>query len=151
MKYYSFNEYLKNTFNQKIYKISLNAGFTCPNRDGKIDTRGCIFCSKGGSGDFAESPNLSITEQIEQGKKRVEKKIKNGKYIAYFQAFTNTYAPAHILREKYFEAVIVPPQNGLPAAQNPDHIDSVSLAHNDPPAIHAPTHVLPSMFAPVLP
>ena len=105
MKYYSFNEYLKNTFNQKIYKISLNAGFTCPNRDGKIDTRGCIFCSKGGSGDFAENPNLSITEQIEQGKKRVEKKIKNGRYIAYFQAFTNTYAPIETLREKYFEAV----------------------------------------------
>lgn len=120
MKYYSFNEYLKNTFNQKIYKISLNAGFTCPNRDGKIDTRGCIFCSKGGSGDFAESPNLSITEQIEQGKKRVEKKIKNGKYIAYFQAFTNTYAPAHILREKYFEAVNHKDIVALSIATRPD-------------------------------
>ncbi len=105
MKYYSFNQYLKDTFGQKIYKISLNAGFTCPNRDGKIDTKGCIFCSKGGSGDFAESPDLSITQQIENGKKRVEKKIKSGKYIAYFQAFTNTYAPVKILRQKFFEAI----------------------------------------------
>lgn len=120
MKYYSFNEYLKNTFNQKIYKISLNAGFTCPNRDGKIDTRGCIFCSKGGSGDFAENPNLSITEQIEQGKKRVEKKIKNGKYIAYFQAFTNTYAPIETLREKYFEAVNHKDIVALSIATRPD-------------------------------
>ena len=120
MKYYSFNEYLKNTFNQKIYKISLNAGFTCPNRDGKIDTRGCIFCSKGGSGDFAENPNLSITEQIEQGKKRVEKKIKNGRYIAYFQAFTNTYAPIETLREKYFEAVNHKDIVALSIATRPD-------------------------------
>lgn len=120
MKYYSFNEYLKNTFGQKIYKISLNAGFTCPNRDGKIDTRGCIFCSKGGSGDFAENPSFSITEQIEQGKKRVEKKIKNGKYIAYFQAFTNTYAPVHILREKYFEAVNHKDIVALSIATRPD-------------------------------
>lgn len=120
MKYYSFNEYLKNTFGQKIYKISLNAGFTCPNRDGKIDTRGCIFCSKGGSGDFAENPSFSITEQIEQGKKRVEKKIKSGKYIAYFQAFTNTYAPVHILREKYFEAVNHKDIVALSIATRPD-------------------------------
>ncbi len=120
MKYYSFNEYLKNTFNQKIYKISLNAGFTCPNRDGKIDTCGCIFCSKGGSGDFAENPNLSITEQIEQGKKRVEKKIKNGRYIAYFQAFTNTYAPIETLREKYFEAVNHKDIVALSIATRPD-------------------------------
>lgn len=129
MKYYSFNEYLKNTFGQKIYKISLNAGFTCPNRDGKIDTRGCIFCSKGGSGDFAENPSFSITEQIEQGKKRVEKKIKSGKYIAYFQAFTNTYAPVHILREKYFEAVNHKDIVALSIATRPDCLpdDVISL------------------------
>ena len=96
MEYLSFNKYLKEKFGQKVYKISLNAGFTCPNRDGKIDTRGCIFCSKGGSGDFAEESSKSISEQIESGKKRVEKKIKNGKYIAYFQAFTNTYAPTEV-------------------------------------------------------
>ena len=105
MEYLSFNKYLKDKFGQKVYKISLDGGFTCPNRDGKIDTRGCIFCSKGGSGDFAQNRDLSITEQIESGKKIVEKKIKSGKYIAYFQAFTNTYAPVEILRAKYSEAM----------------------------------------------
>jgi len=120
MKYYSFNQYLKDTFGQKIYKISLNAGFTCPNRDGTIDTKGCIFCSKGGSGDFAESPDLSITQQIENGKKRVERKIKNGKYIAYFQAFTNTYAPVEILRQKFFEAINHKDIAALSIATRPD-------------------------------
>lgn len=105
MNYYSLNKYLRNTFGDKVYKISLNAGFTCPNRDGTIGTRGCIFCSAGGSGDFAESAYLSITEQIEQGKKRVKNKIKSGKYIAYFQAYTNTYAPIEVLREKFYEAI----------------------------------------------
>lgn len=105
MEYLSFNKYLKDKFGQKVYKISLDGGFTCPNRDGKTGTRGCIFCSKGGSGDFAESREMSITEQIENGKKRVEKKIKSGKYIAYFQAFTNTYAPVEMLRQKYEEAI----------------------------------------------
>lgn len=105
MNYYSLNKYLRYTFGDKVYKISLNAGFTCPNRDGTIGTRGCIFCSAGGSGDFAESADLSITEQIEQGKKRVENKIKSGKYIAYFQAYTNTYAPIEVLREKFYEAI----------------------------------------------
>lgn len=105
MKYYSLNNYLRDTFGDKVYKISLNAGFTCPNRDGTIGTRGCIFCSAGGSGDFAESADLSITEQIEQGKKRVKNKIKSGKYIAYFQAYTNTYAPIEVLREKFYEAI----------------------------------------------
>ena len=105
MEYLSFNKYLREAFGDKVYKISLNAGFSCPNRDGKIDTKGCIFCSKGGSGDFAESKNLSITEQIENGKRRVEKKICSGKYIAYFQAFTNTYAPVEVLREKFYEAI----------------------------------------------
>lgn len=105
MEYLSFNKYLRDTFGDKVYKISLNAGFSCPNRDGKIDTKGCIFCSKGGSGDFAESKNLSITEQIENGKRRVEKKISSEKYIAYFQAFTNTYAPVEVLREKFYEAI----------------------------------------------
>lgn len=105
MNYYSLNKYLRNTFGDKVYKISLNAGFTCPNRDGTIGTRGCIFCSAGGSGDFAESAYLSITEQIEQGKKRVKNKIKSGKYIAYFQAYTNTYAPIEVLREKFYGAI----------------------------------------------
>lgn len=120
MEYLSFNKYLKDKFGQKVYKISLDGGFTCPNRDGKIDTRGCIFCSKGGSGDFAQNRNLSITEQIESGKKIVEKKIKSGNYIAYFQAFTNTYAPVEILRAKYSEAINHPDIVALSIATRPD-------------------------------
>ena len=120
MEYLSFNKYLKDKFGQKVYKISLDGGFTCPNRDGKTGTRGCIFCSKGGSGDFAESKEMSITEQIESGKKKVEKKIKSGKYIAYFQAFTNTYAPIEILRQKYEEAINHPDIVALSIATRPD-------------------------------
>mgnify|MGYP000448721761 FL=1 len=119
-RYKHLNKYLKDKFGQKVYKISLDGGFTCPNRDGKIDTRGCIFCSKGGSGDFAQNRNLSITEQIESGKKIVEKKIKSGKYIAYFQAFTNTYAPVEILRAKYSEAINHPDIVALSIATRPD-------------------------------
>lgn len=120
MRYTSFNSYLKERFGEKVYKIAINGGFTCPNRDGTIDTRGCIFCSKGGSGDFAESRSLSVTEQINQGKKRVAKKMKNGRYIAYFQAFTNTYAPVAVLREKYFEALQHPDIIALSIATRPD-------------------------------
>lgn len=120
MEYYSFNQYLKDTFGCKVYKISINAGFTCPNRDGTLGTRGCIFCSKGGSGDFAESSTLSVTEQIESGKQRVSKKIKSGKYIAYFQAFTNTYAPVEVLAEKYCEAINHPDIVGISIATRPD-------------------------------
>lgn len=120
MEYYSFNRYLRERFGCKVYKISINGGFTCPNRDGTLGTGGCIFCSAGGSGDFAESPELSITQQIENGKKRVRKKIKSGKYIAYFQAFTNTYAPAEILRKKFTEAIDHPDIVMLSVATRPD-------------------------------
>ena len=120
MEYLSFNKYLKDKFGQKVYKISLDGGFTCPNRDGKTGTRGCIFCSKGGSGDFAENRDMSITEQIESGKKKVEKKIKSGKYIAYFQAFTNTYASVETLRQKYEEAINHPDIVALSIATRPD-------------------------------
>lgn len=120
MEYTTLNSYLKDKFGQKVYKIAINAGFTCPNRDGTIGTGGCIFCSKGGSGDFAESPTLSITEQIEKGKSRISGKIKNGKYIAYFQAFTNTYAPVERLRRLYTEAVNHPDIVALSIATRPD-------------------------------
>lgn len=128
MKYTTLNNYLKERFGEKVYKIALNGGFTCPNRDGKIGTRGCIFCSKGGSGDFAESPELSITEQIENGKKRLEKKIKNGKYIAYFQAFTNTYAPVEKLRAIYTEAINHPDIVALSIGTRPDCLGNNVLA-----------------------
>lgn len=122
------NSYLKNRFGKKIYKISLDAGMTCPNRDGTIDTRGCIFCSEGGSGDFAASCSLSITEQINTGKTLVSKKIKNedntGQYIAYFQAYTNTYAPIDRLRTIYMEAATNKDIVAISIATRPDCIDA---------------------------
>lgn len=120
MTYTTLNSYLKERFGQKVYKIALNGGFTCPNRDGTLDTRGCIFCSKGGSGDFAESPDLSITRQIENGKARLSKKIQNGKYIAYFQAFTNTYAPINKLTKVFTEAINHPDIVALSIGTRPD-------------------------------
>ena len=120
MEYYSFNRYLRERFGSKVYKISINGGFTCPNRDGTLGTRGCIFCSAGGSGDFAESPELSITQQIEKGKERVKNKLKSGKYIAYFQAFTNTYAPVETLRKKFTQAINHPDIVMLSVATRPD-------------------------------
>ena len=95
-RYYSFDSFLKNYFGKKIYKVSLDGGFTCPNRDGTLGTGGCIFCSEGGSGDFASSATLSVTDQITAGIEMVSRKIENGKYIAYFQAFTNTYGQSMI-------------------------------------------------------
>ena len=103
----TFNEYLKKRFGHKVYKISLNAGMTCPNRDGTIGTRGCIFCSEGGSGDFEASKHLSITEQIFESISLMENKIHSdikACYIAYFQAYTNTYAPPDELERIYTEA-----------------------------------------------
>ena len=123
----NFNDYLKKRFGHKVYKISLNAGMTCPNRDGTLDTRGCIFCSAGGSGDFAQSPSISITEQIEKGKALVSRKIKpdgNGaNYIAYFQAYTNTYAPVERLRQIYTEAALNDDVAAISIATRPDCID----------------------------
>lgn len=118
--YYSLNTYLKHTYGEKLYKLSLNAGMTCPNRDGTLDTRGCIFCSAGGSGDFAEQPNLSITEQIESAKNRVRNKMKGNSYIAYFQAYTNTYAPVSYLRKVFMEAISHPDIKILSIATRPD-------------------------------
>lgn len=120
MRYTSLNAYLKERFGCKVYKLAIDGGFTCPNRDGTLDTRGCIFCSKGGSGDFAESRDLSITEQIENAKKRVSKKITDGKYIAYFQAFTNTYAPVDRLRKIYTEAINHPDIVAISIGTRPD-------------------------------
>ena len=105
MRYYSLNTYCKNTFKEKLYRLSLNGGMTCPNRDGTLSTGGCAFCSEGGSGDFAASSALSITEQIEEAKQRIIRKSHCQKYIAYFQAFTNTYAPIPYLRRIFTEAI----------------------------------------------
>lgn len=121
-RYYSLDTYLKETFGEKVYRISLNGGMTCPNRDGTKGTRGCIFCSRGGSGDFAEDHLLSITEQIESGRKKLERKTKCRKYIAYFQAYTNTYAPVSYLRPLFLEAIHHPGIVVLSIATRPDCI-----------------------------
>ncbi|MBQ6814243.1 MAG: TIGR01212 family radical SAM protein [Lachnospiraceae bacterium] len=126
MEIYTFNAYLKERFGKKIYKISLNAGMSCPNRDGTIGTGGCIFCSEGGSGDFASPASLSITRQIEEGISLVKNKIKEGSgqcYIAYFQAYTNTYAPIERLRAIYEEAAKNENIVAISIATRPDCID----------------------------
>ncbi len=127
MRIYTLNQYLRDTFGQKLYKIALDGGFTCPNRDGTIDTRGCIFCSGSGSGEFAGDCTMSITQQIERGKEQVQKKIKNGRYIAYFQAFTNTYAPVGKLRSLYMEAINHKDIAVLSIATRPDCLPDEAL------------------------
>lgn len=99
------NEYCKKQFGEKLYKISLDGGMSCPNRDGTLDTRGCIFCSAGGSGDFTPSRSLSMEEQIEDAKRRVSSKYRGTRYIAYFQAYTNTYAPVEKLRALFMPVI----------------------------------------------
>lgn len=121
MRYYtSVNRYLQQRFGCKVYKVALSGGFTCPNRDGTLDSRGCIFCSRGGSGDFAGDPAQSITEQLRRGKAALAGKIKNGKYIAYFQSYTGTYAPVERLRALYTEALADPQVVALSVATRPD-------------------------------
>lgn len=117
------NEYYKNLYGHKVYKISLNAGMTCPNRDGKLGTKGCIFCSEGGSGDFASSPHMSIREQIDDGIARVSGKFTGNRYIAYFQAFTNTYAPVARLRDIFTEAITDDRICGISIATRPDCLE----------------------------
>ena len=118
--YRSLNVYYRELFGRKAAKISLDGGFTCPNRDGTRGTGGCLFCSAGGSGDFAEHASLSITEQIHRGKGQTSDKWKDAAYIAYFQAFTNTYAPAEELRRKYEEALSCEGIEGLSIATRAD-------------------------------
>ena len=123
-RYYSLDYYLKHTYGEKLYKISLDGGMTCPNRDGTLGTRGCIFCSRGGSGDFAESRTLSVAEQIETGKSQSALKYKGSSYIAYFQAYTNTYAPLPYLEKLYSEAISHPDIRILSIATRPDCLNT---------------------------
>lgn len=121
--YYSLNQYLKKKFGCKVLKVSLDAGCTCPNRDGTLDSRGCIFCSKGGSGDFAGDRRLSIKEQLRLGKEFIKaKNPKLGpvKYIAYFQAFTNTYGDINELKNKFYDAITDSEVCVLSIATRPD-------------------------------
>lgn len=118
--YRTLNAYYRQKFGCKVYKLSIDAGFTCPNRDGRLGTGGCIFCTGDGGGEFAQKPCHSITLQLEQAKKRVEAKNKGGKYIAYFQAFTNTYAPVELLKQYYMEAIAPEDIVGLAIGTRPD-------------------------------
>ncbi len=122
-RYNNLNCFLRNKFGEKVFKISIDGGFSCPNRDGKISSGGCIFCSERGSGDFAGDRRLSISNQFEDVKAIMNKKWAKGKYIAYFQAYTNTYAPIDILRKKYKEALKEEGVVGLAIATRPDCLD----------------------------
>jgi radical SAM protein (TIGR01212 family) len=119
-RYYSLNYFLREKFGEKVFKISLDAGFSCPNRDGTISKGGCVFCSERGSGDFAGNRNYSITSQFQDIKAMMNKKWKTGKYIAYFQAYTNTYGNISLLREKYEEALMQDGVVALAIATRPD-------------------------------
>ena len=118
--YYSLHAMLQERFHEKVYKLSLNGGMTCPNRDGTLGTRGCIFCSAGGSGDFAADRLLSVTKQIEQQKALIAKKRPVHKFIAYFQAYTNTYAPVPYLEKLFREAICHPDIVALSIGTRPD-------------------------------
>ncbi len=122
-KIYMLNDFLKEKFNEKIYKVSLDGGFTCPNRDGKVSRGGCIFCSENGSGDFTATKLKSIHAQIEEQIDLVSKKYKGDKYIAYFQNFTNTYAEVSYLRKIYEEALSHEKIVGLAIATRPDCLE----------------------------
>lgn len=126
--YLSLNDYLRQTFGEKIYKLALDGGMSCPNRDGTLGTEGCSFCSLGGSGDFAEPPHSSVTEQIEAAKRRVGRKMNSGRYIAYFQSYTNTYAPVGYLETLFTEAVSHPDIAALSVATRPDCLPGETVA-----------------------
>ncbi len=119
-RYNTFNEQLRERFGGKIFKVSLDAGFTCPNRDGTLGTGGCVYCSARGSGDFAGDQSTSIPDQFIEVKERMKKKWPNAQYIAYFQAYTNTYATVERLREVYEEALAEENVVGLSISTRPD-------------------------------
>lgn len=126
-RFLSLNGFLRDKFGEKVYKISLDGGFSCPNRDGSISSIGCIYCSERGSGDFSGSRSLSINEQFQQIKSMMNNKWKSGKYIAYFQAYTNTYGDPEELRQKYEEAIGNEGVIGLSIATRPDSISEEAL------------------------
>lgn len=126
-RYYTLNYYLRNKFNSKVCKISLNAGFTCPNIDGTKGYGGCIYCSKSGSGEFGGNPSKSLVEQFNDVKEVLAKKWPNAKYIAYFQARTNTYAPLLVLKEKYESVLSIDNVIGLDIATRCDAISDDTL------------------------
>ena len=126
-RYYTLNYFHKQTFHSKVFKVSLNAGFTCPNIDGKVGYGGCIYCSKSGSGEFAGNKNDHLIKQFEEVKTQMEKKWPNSLYIGYFQAHTNTYAPLPMLKEKYETILSIPNVIGLAIATRADAISDECL------------------------
>ncbi len=126
-RYFSLDYYIKQQFGEKLYKIALDGGMSCPNRDGTLGTRGCIFCSAGGSGDFAGDRRLSIQEQLQKGRALVAKKHTGTHYIAYFQAYTNTYAPVSYLERIFKEAISDPDVKILSIATRPDCLSAEIL------------------------
>ena len=127
-RYYSLNRYLRETFGEKVYKLALDGGMTCPNRDGTLDTRGCIFCSAGGSGDFAEGRCASVSEQLLRAKKRIQSKTDAAKFIAYFQSYTNTYAPTEYLENLFTQAIADPSVAALSIGTRPDCLPAEVVA-----------------------
>ena len=119
-RYYSLNQYLREQFGEKVYKLALDGGMSCPNRDGTLGTGGCIFCSAGGSGDFAEGRCDSVAAQIERAKSHIRSKTGAEKFIAYFQSYTNTYAPAAYLEQLFTEALSEPSIVALSIGTRPD-------------------------------
>lgn len=126
-RYHTLNYHYKEKYHDKVIKVSLNAGFTCPNIDGKVGYGGCIYCSKSGSGDFGGDISKSLSEQFDEIKDKLSKKWPRGKYIAYFQAHTNTYAPLSVLKEKYESVLKKNNVIGIAIATRPDAIEDEVL------------------------
>lgn len=126
-RYHTLNYHMKKKFNTKVVKISLNAGFTCPNIDGKVGYGGCIYCSASGSSDFGGDVNKSLVEQFREVRDKIDKKWPNSKYIAYFQAHTNTYAPVSVLKEKYESVLNIDDVIGIAIATRADCISDECL------------------------
>ena len=118
--YYSLNRYLRERFGEKVYKLALDGGMSCPNRDGSLGRGGCIFCSAGGSGDFAQGRCATVAEQLERAKGRIRSKTGAEKFIAYFQSYTNTYAPVAYLETLFTEAISEPSVAALSIGTRPD-------------------------------
>ena len=125
--YRTYNDHCREKFGSKVYKLSIDAGFSCPNRDGTCGVGGCIFCSGEGSGEFSEK-GVNITTQLERAKARVSAKNPGGNYIAYFQAFTNTYGPVELLRNLYLEAIAPAEIVGIAIGTRPDCLDDDVIA-----------------------
>lgn len=126
-RYNDFSTYLRKQFGCRVQRITIDAGFSCPNRDGTLSSSGCLFCDGKGSGTGAAAKGQSIREQIQQAKARVAARYKAKKFLAYFQAFTNTYAPCETLRKRYDEAVADPDMVGLAIGTRPDCVDEEKL------------------------